>query len=348
MKRISVIVTAYNEEKYILECLKSIANQTYKNIEIILVNDGSTDNTLLISQDYLKTVSLPYLIISEDNKGVSAARNIGLKHASGDYIKFLDGDDTLKENALEEMLKTALKYDAEVVKTSLNVMYKHFNLKNGYNTMNNKPKQGIIINDHKDFIVFEAVGIGNKLYKRSILEGIEFPTFKEKRIPEDLAVTPLILAKSNVIGIAPKSLVNYRKHQESLTHTRTIDESIWYLNSLKALDYLENLFRKHNLYQDYQEQLAKINMTYRFLESIGMLFQNDYPIKIKLNIFRRLTTLAYNNLQEASLNPEYYHNEYIWWYYFFSKVFTKITQSLNLDKEDKELIEEIKELHLKR
>ena len=89
-------------------------------------------------------------------------------------------------------------------------------------------------------------------------------------------------------------------------------------------------------------------MTYRFLESIGMLFQNDYPIKIKLNIFRRLTTLAYNNLQEASLNPEYYHNEYIWWYYFFSKVFTKITQSLNLDKEDKELIEEIKELHLKR
>ena len=99
---ISIIVPAYNASKYIEKCLNSILSQTYKNFEIIVVNDGSTDNTL----DILKKCSEQsdkIKIVAQKNKGVSAARNNGLEHAKGQYIAFVDADDTLEQEFLERM-----------------------------------------------------------------------------------------------------------------------------------------------------------------------------------------------------------------------------------------------------
>ncbi|MFN3692324.1 MAG: glycosyltransferase family 2 protein, partial [Fervidobacterium sp.] len=90
---VSVIIPAYNVEGYIEKTIESVLNQTYRNLEIIVVNDGSTDKTREIAYNILKNSGVNFKIIDQTNQGVSVARNVGIENASGDYIKFLDGDD---------------------------------------------------------------------------------------------------------------------------------------------------------------------------------------------------------------------------------------------------------------
>ena len=100
MSKISVIIPVYNGEKYIQRCVDSVLNQTYSDIEIIVINDGSTDNTENILKSYSNIV-----LINKENEGVSKARNTGLSLAKGDYVYFCDADDYLEKNAFEILIK---------------------------------------------------------------------------------------------------------------------------------------------------------------------------------------------------------------------------------------------------
>ena len=113
MPLISIIIPAYNIEDYIGTCLDSLLKQTYKNLEIIVVDDGSSDNTGKIVDEY--TIKYKNIkVIHKKNAGVSAARNSGLDLASGDYIGFVDGDDTVDEEMFEILINNAIKYDADI------------------------------------------------------------------------------------------------------------------------------------------------------------------------------------------------------------------------------------------
>ena len=114
MDKISVIVPVYNAQKYLVETIESIIRQTYKNIEVIFINDGSTDNSLQILEEYKKKYS-NISIINQSNAGQSAARNTGINAATGDYIAFVDADDLLVNNYLEKMQIQAFKSDADFV-----------------------------------------------------------------------------------------------------------------------------------------------------------------------------------------------------------------------------------------
>jgi len=110
---ISVIVPIYNAEKYLTECIESIRNQTYKNLQIILVNDGSTDMSLEICESFAR-IDSRILIINQKNLGVSAARNRGIEAANGEYIGFVDSDDYLDNQMYEKLLKTILVNNADI------------------------------------------------------------------------------------------------------------------------------------------------------------------------------------------------------------------------------------------
>lgn len=103
--KVSVIVPAYNAENFVERCLKSLFFQTFQDFEIILINDGSTDKTLYIAQQFKNQHTIPFYIYSQNNKGVSSARNFGLSKATGEWIVFLDADDVLPNDALEEFSK---------------------------------------------------------------------------------------------------------------------------------------------------------------------------------------------------------------------------------------------------
>ena len=102
MKKISVIIPVYGVEKYIRKCLESVVNQTYKNLEIIVVNDGTKDNSMEIVKEYLEDKRI--VIINKENGGISSARNAGLKIATGDYISFVDSDDWLELDLYKKLM----------------------------------------------------------------------------------------------------------------------------------------------------------------------------------------------------------------------------------------------------
>ena len=114
MKKISIIIPVYNVEQYIKNCLESVINQTYDNWEIILIDDGSTDNSKAIYENIaIKNDKIK--IFKQTNKGVSAARNLGIEKAQGDYIVFLDADDWIEKKFLERMLEVIENEDADIV-----------------------------------------------------------------------------------------------------------------------------------------------------------------------------------------------------------------------------------------
>lgn len=114
-KKISVIIPTYNAEKYILSCLHALETQTYSNLEIIMINDGSKDSTNEKIENFLKSSSLDVLYISQKNHGQAYCRNRGIDAATGDYIAFIDSDDHIEPDYLEQLYKTAETYHADVV-----------------------------------------------------------------------------------------------------------------------------------------------------------------------------------------------------------------------------------------
>lgn len=114
MKCVSIIVPVYNSEKFINRCVKSILNQTFKNFELLLIDDGSSDNSGVICDEYADKDNR-IRVLHKENTGVSDTRNVGLKEAKGDYILFVDSDDYIKSNMLEKLTERAIKYGSDIV-----------------------------------------------------------------------------------------------------------------------------------------------------------------------------------------------------------------------------------------
>lgn len=178
MRKVSVIVTVYNTEKYIEECIVSLINQTYKNIEIILVDGESTDKTseiCLMYESQYENIRL----ISKENEGVSAARNRGVAEATGDYILFVDGDDWIENNTIEVLVWLEEENNADVA----------FIIKEGHTDATGEVRIG----DGKKMLLYvlhiSAVEIWGKLFKKSLFDDIRFP---EGKLHEDLYIMPSI------------------------------------------------------------------------------------------------------------------------------------------------------------
>lgn len=176
--KISIIVPVYNIAKYLHNCLNSILVQTHKNIEVILVNDGSIDDSGKICDDYAKQDNR-LVVIHKKNGGVSSARNAGLDMASGDYIGFVDGDDTIDDDMFELLLKNALGYQADISGCGY-VMHQGEKqlLRYGTNqTLVYKQQEGL-----KEFIHGRIIepALWNKLYKKEL--------FNEQRLNEEIHI----------------------------------------------------------------------------------------------------------------------------------------------------------------
>ena len=127
MTKVSVIIPVYNTEKYLRECLESVISQTFTDIEIICVNDGSTDSSLAILEEYASN-DKRIKVLKQKNKGAGSARNFGLKYATGEFLSFLDSDDFFENNFIEQMYSKAKETNADLVMCAVN----------GYNTITNE------------------------------------------------------------------------------------------------------------------------------------------------------------------------------------------------------------------
>lgn len=191
-KKITVIIPVYNTENYVERCIRSIINQTYSNLEIICINDGSSDNSLEVLQN-LKKEDDRILIISQSNKGVGAARNVGIDNSTGDYISFVDSDDVIDENYFAELLYRAVRYNLDLIGSNICAISN-----NGIvYPFERQVSEEVLINSQiiKAYLNFQiSPAIWGKLYRRDLIGKTRFPLIN---INEDFIFGWEIIKKTN-------------------------------------------------------------------------------------------------------------------------------------------------------
>ena len=208
---ISVIVPIYNVEPYLKPCIDSIINQTYKNLEIILIDDGSTDNCPAICDEYAQNDNR-ITVIHKKNSGQSDARNIGIEKSTGDYIFFVDSDDYIELSAIGKLLNISLSNNSDLVVADIFIVSFEQNVffqqKNENHLVNYNSQEAA------KHYVDKPWGPWNKLYKKQVHKNVFFPSGK---IHEDEAIMFQILKNCNIITQTTEKLYYYRKRPNSTT-----------------------------------------------------------------------------------------------------------------------------------
>lgn len=233
---VSIIVPVYNVEKYLEQCLESLRNQSLHDIEVILVDDGSSDSSGSICDRYAAADSR-FVVIHKPNGGLSSARNAGLAVARGEYIGFMDSDDWAEPRMYERLLELITTHRADIAQIGLRKAYRGISF--------NKPYGGheqVLTRDQAmaemltDRIFPNYTPI--KLYRREVIN-IGFP---EGRTYEDVFVQVEYFNRASRIAIAPDILYNYRMRRSAITHTVTVDNI---RNFIEAIDYRIKLLNKY-------------------------------------------------------------------------------------------------------
>ncbi|QDP85024.1 glycosyltransferase [Chryseobacterium sp. SNU WT5] len=255
MPKISIIVPVYQVEEYLRKCLDSLVNQTLQDIEVIVVNDGSVDNSQSIIDEYQQ--KFPHLIkgFYKSNGGLSDARNFGLEQATGSFLGFVDSDDYVSPTMFEEMYELAKKHQADLVICNLQKVDQNGNVTQKLTQIPNMP-ESIQLPDH--FSVFSDLSYFacNKIFKKELFCGVRF---KKGIHFEDIQLIPQVLLKCERIAQTQTYHYNYLERQDSITKIHTVKG----LDILKAVNDVTQFF----LTSPYKNQMADLK-NFQILEGV--------------------------------------------------------------------------------
>ncbi|MDY2607826.1 MAG: glycosyltransferase family 2 protein, partial [Lachnospiraceae bacterium] len=210
---VSIIVPVYNVEKYLEECLDSILKQTYANIEVIVVDDGSTDNSYAICCKYHQLDSRIKLV-QKKNGGLSSARNAGLDHMTGSYVAFVDSDDTIDQNMIEKMIDVIKKTNTDIV---IGAFERYDDITgNIYSREMLDGKWNRLSEDNLGEMLYVNPGVWNKLYRAELFQKV---TFTDVSLAEDLVFLMDILKEKPRISRIREVLYRYRVRGNSIINT---------------------------------------------------------------------------------------------------------------------------------
>lgn len=242
-KLISVIIPVFNVEKYLERCIKSIINQTYKNLEILLINDGSTDKSIEICNRYLE-IDNRIVLLNKENGGLSSARNLGIDKAKGEYISFVDSDDFIHELMYETLVSNLEKNDCDIsIIESLDVIEDKdfiFELKNNNNSIVYSKEESIA-----NYLDGKFIPAWGKLYRKELFESIRFPI---GILNEDEAIMIRVFdsCTRNIVYQDIKLYFYLKRKSGSITSTKkNLKNNIdWINNSYSNLIYIKNNYPK--------------------------------------------------------------------------------------------------------
>lgn len=221
MKKVSVIIPVYNVAPYLRKCLDSVIGQTYENLEIILINDGTKDASLSICEEY-KNKDSRIRLYSQKNQGLSAARNLGIDHATGEYITFVDSDDWLELEFVETLVTELERTDSDIAVGNFNKFEMEKSLFHIYALEKDYYVKTYTPNEWYDNIFSVAnlslcfVTAWGKVYKRNLFDGLHYPVGK---VSEDDYTTYLTYMQAKQIVYVHKPLYVYRYNNEGISHT---------------------------------------------------------------------------------------------------------------------------------
>lgn len=278
---ISVVVPVYNVEAYLARCIESIITQTYQNLEIILVDDGSTDNSGKICDDYNIKYSDLIKVIHQENKGLSGARNTGLGHARGKYITFVDSDDWLSPDMVETMYGNLKKYNAQISGISFYQAYESGKL------VGNSSKTEICVMDKEEalgkFLFNEnlTVCVCGKLYQTSLWNIVKCP---EGKLFEDQYTTYKLIEQAETVVFDPNPKYYYYKRNGSIGHSAFSDRTYdLYWGVQEQYDYITRNYPALSA----QMVVAKITWEIVFINMMLCANKNDMSLISKTRAFAR-------------------------------------------------------------
>lgn len=299
MNKISVIIPVYNVEKYIEKSISSVINQTLKDIEIIVVNDGTKDKSVDIVKNITKGDSR-VKVIEKENGGLSSARNKGLEYATGEYIYFLDSDDYIELNMFEQVYNTAKKYDCDFVR------FGYCRENNVKNTKDNivepllpgeydreriiekilNPMIGVLPNETRDSFINMSACFN--LYKSEIIKKYNINFLSEREfVSEDYIFNIEFFKHANKGFVMKEVFYHYVKNEKSLTSSYKANR---FENTIKLHRYLSEMLKNNDFCQDYQLRLdrAFINRTrecvkYELMRDDIVFFEKHKNVKNIVN-----------------------------------------------------------------
>ena len=268
MPKVSVIVPIYNVEKYLEKCINSLLSQTLEDIQIILVNDGSKDNSGNIAKEYEKNNKNRIIYVEKENGGLSDARNYGLKYATGDFIAFLDSDDYIEKNAYEEMYNKAIEENADYVECDF-----IWEFPNKIRVDKQYPYK-----NKKEMLSFVRVVAWNKLIKRQLIidNNLEFP--KGLRY-EDVEFTYKLIHFVNKFAYVNKPFIHYVQREGSIANVQNERTA----EIFTVLDNVIEFYKKNNIYEKYRDELEYNYARYLLCSSLKRMCKiKDKSIREKL------------------------------------------------------------------
>ena len=317
---VSVIMPLYNVEKYIAQCLDSVVNQTYKNLEILCINDCTPDNSAEIVKQYASKDNRIKIIEHQCNKGASEARNTGIAAASGEYIYFIDSDDWIDLDYIEKMVNIAQNTDADIV-VNKNILTEFSDKKSQFykHPLEQDIETNSYINGHEQIHKIFWVN-WNKLYKTSFMKNNNFK-FPVGAFHEDLFIQYVTFAKAQKIFYTEGSTYHYRDREDSFSKTqydtgvncvRTFGLIYDYVKENNLLDKNMKIYSTHSwfcikneqIYDEYKKYFCKaidyLNSHKELYNEMDLYFANNvvnsenyddyvskYPQSAALSFIRR-------------------------------------------------------------
>lgn len=275
---VSIIVPVYNTEKYLKECMDSLVNQSLKNIEIICINDASTDGSLEILKSYAKNDQRIRIINNTKNLGApGAVKNIGLKVARGEYIGFVDSDDYVDINYFEELYNKAKSNDAEIA-SCLCLAYIQKNKSNKKQI--NCSEEVLITPEDKEKLISSQGSNCTKIYSKKMLEKYNISCFEQRSIAEDNFFSVITMCLANKISTTSTCCYYYRKHDASITsHQRTKDD----FSIFEVYKQIDIWLDKNKFYPKYKQCVTKRksqDFTW-FYNDLNSKYIDEFKIKLK-------------------------------------------------------------------
>lgn len=284
--KVSIIVPVYNVESYLNECIDSIINQTYRNLEIILIDDGSTDLSGEICDRY-KEIDSRILVIHQKNQGAANAKNNGLDLATGDYISFVDSDDYISKVFIETMMKSLQQNNSDIAECIFYLKYKdsdkveYFKNDNCIYDTESYLEQYIL--DWKSSLFW------NKIFKSELIDNLRFK--KERRCIDDEFFTYKAILKAHKISRINEPFYYYRQRKSSAINNQ-------FNNKQKAQDNLDVLIERYNLITSQFPRLKESFINH----DISMLYYILNSYNIDASFFKSLKKASKFYFKEAVIS----------------------------------------------
>lgn len=326
--KISVIVPVYNVENYLEKCLNSLVNQTLEEVEILVINDGSTDNSQKIIDEFQQKFPQKVKAFSKENGGLSDARNFGIDRATGNFLAFVDSDDYVSETMLQEMYDLAIKNQTELVICNLQKVDEHGNVTQKLTQIPNMPEK---IDLEKNFSVFSDISYFacNKIFKRELFDG---KRFQKGMHFEDIELIPQLLLQCKTLAKTDAFHYQYLERSNSISKSHTERG----LDILKAVKNVEKSFEK-SIYSSKKNELKGFQILegiYTFLAYLAFVKDDEVYQKMslelktfirkrKISIFEILTYKRFgkNYLLSLTLKKQIY---YFLYFIGFKQIIRKV------------------------